>query len=55
MLQIYVDQYKEAVRRGETETAARIAKELGAFGLDRFTLLVVAYQDGGKEAADNVE
>ena len=38
MLQLYIDEYKEALRRGDRKTIARIERELQSIGMDSATL-----------------
>ena len=42
MLQLYIDEYKEALRRGDKKTAARIERELQSIGMDAATLKYLA-------------
>ena len=42
MLQIYIEQYKEAIARSDTKTANRIERELASLGMDKSTLRLLA-------------
>ena len=41
MLQIYIEQYKEAIARSDTKTANRIERELASLGMDTATLKIL--------------
>ena len=41
MLQIYIDQYKDAIAKGDNKTARRIERELASVGMDAATLKIL--------------
>ena len=46
MLQIYIDQYKEALRLGDEKLVRRIERELVALGMDAATLQYLTSKTG---------
>lgn len=41
MLQIYLDQYKDALAKGDEKVARRIERELASLGMDATTLKIL--------------
>ena len=46
MLQIYIDQYKEALRLGDEKLVGRIERELASLGMDTATLQYLTSKTG---------